>query len=123
MVLGFIDQFSHRQRWARDELLGDASSVATEVIRFAPVVTEGELVEIGLKLLAAHGATLGAKQPAFQVRDRRVADLQCVVFAPLGFRLHDNILQPLAEARHVVAGVTVRYDLGFRGDQAVCEPI
>ena len=104
-------------------MLDDASSEATDIIRFAPVMAEGELVEIELQVHAVHRAALGAKQPASQVRDHRLADLQCVVFAPLGFRLHDNILKPLAETRHVVAGVTVHYDLGFSGDQAVCEPV
>ena len=64
----------------------------------APVVAEGELVEIGLQVLVADRARMRAEQPALQERDRPAAALQGALLTPLHLGLHDHVVRPLAEA-------------------------
>jgi len=56
-----------RQWLARDELLDDAGSDPSDPGGIAPVIAKGELVEVSLQVLLAHGARI-AKQPALQKR-------------------------------------------------------
>ena len=49
----FVDQLMGRQWFARDELLDDAGSDASDAGGLAPVVAEGELVEVSLQMLLA----------------------------------------------------------------------
>jgi hypothetical protein len=51
-----------RRQWlARDELFDDAGSDPSDADGLAPVVAEGELVEIGLQVLLAHRARVRAE--------------------------------------------------------------
>jgi hypothetical protein len=38
----------------------------TTKIRFAPVETEGEFIEVGLKVIRLYGSLMGSEQPSFQ---------------------------------------------------------
>ena len=52
---------------------------ATPWLDLAPVLTEGELVEIGWQVLGADHARVRAQKPAFQQRDGPVAALQAAL--------------------------------------------
>jgi hypothetical protein len=50
---------------ARDALLDDAGGDKADVVGFAAVVAEGELVEIGLQMLVADRDTVRERASAF----------------------------------------------------------
>jgi hypothetical protein len=91
-----------------DDVAGDPSDTGG----LAGVVAEGKLIEIGPKVLLAHGGGVRAEKPAFQQRDCPVAGLQGIVLAPLRLGLQDHVVEPLVEAARVVTRRPVRDDVG-----------
>ena len=102
-----IDDLAHLQRCVRDELLDDAGCDPPHTVGLAAIVTERELVEIGLQVLGADRARVRAEEPALQQRDRPVARLDSVVLAPLCLGLRDCFVGPLVQTRLVVSRVPV----------------
>ena len=82
---GVVDDVTHCQRLMGNETGNNAGGNAADTFGFATIVTECELVEIGLQMFVAHGAGVSAQKPALQVRDRPVAALQGIFLAPFGF--------------------------------------
>ncbi len=58
---GVVDKFAHCEWRSHDELLDDAGCDAGYAAGLAAVVSESELVEVGLKVLRLHGACMRAE--------------------------------------------------------------
>ncbi|MGC1953756.1 MAG: hypothetical protein WA970_14565, partial [Gammaproteobacteria bacterium] len=60
------DQIPIRYGLHLNRLLKEAPKQEATELRFAPVETEGELVEVCLEMVGLHGPLMGSKQPPFE---------------------------------------------------------
>lgn len=85
---------------SRPDRCDDAGRDARYAVCPAPVVAAVEFVEIGLQVPAPDRAGVGPEQPALELRDRPVAALHGIIFAPLGPSPADPGSPASAAAQH-----------------------
>ncbi len=114
-----MDELAHRPGRRGDEILERPGDEPADAVGLAPVVAEGEFVEIGLRVLIGDCPMVRAQPPALEVGNRPVTLLLGILERFVGLRLHGHGVRSILERAAVVAGQTIARHCGSGIDQLV----